>query len=163
MNQISEVTRGNIIYEASPRVKVKNQLSSTTLRTRCCAGNTPGAPATCQLPLSWQEDGGSLEDGAFLHGISNASKQSHVRQQTSQREPQLSSISFVWVFLCANGAGCGWLRLADGLFVTRIGAPRPPPMLATALKPFSLLVDGHGGDCVHLPSLREVNYELSQP
>lgn len=39
----------------------------------------------------------------------------------------------------------------------------PPSMLATALKPFSMLVDGHGGDCVHLPSLREVNYELSQP
>lgn len=116
--------------------------------------------APAQLAGGWRF---LLRAGAFLHGISNASKQSHIRQQTSHREPQLSSISFVWVFLCANGTGCGWLRLADGLFVTRIEAPRfcPPPQLATVLKPFSLLVDGHGDDCVHLPSLCEVNYELS--
>lgn len=40
----------------------------------------------------------------------------------SHREP-LPSITIVWVFLCANDAGCGWLGPADARFVTQTGAP----------------------------------------
>lgn len=65
-----------------------------------------------------------LRAGIFLHRISGASKQSpHLRHQESHREPQLSSIAFVWVFLCADEAGCGWLRPVDDRVVTHIGAP----------------------------------------
>ncbi len=45
----------------------------------------------------------------------------HHRQWKSPREP-LPSITVVWVFLCANDGGCGWLGPADARFVTQTGA-----------------------------------------
>lgn len=53
----------------------------------------------------------------------------HLRHQKSHREPQLSGIGFVWVFLLANEAVCGWLRPTDDRFVTYIEAPGPPLLL----------------------------------
>lgn len=156
VNRIADVARGNIIYEASPKVKVKNHLSTPTLKTRCggnsrCSSGYMSAPAP--VAGGWRCP---LRAGIFLHSISGASQQRRISGITNlHREPQLSSsIAFVWVFLCANEAGCGWLRPADDRVVTHIGASHPHPQLSTQFKPFSLPVDGNGDDYVHLSSRR---------
>lgn len=46
----------------------------------------------------------------------------HHRNWVSRREPLLS-VPVGWVSLCADDAGCGWLRVADARFVIHPGAP----------------------------------------
>lgn len=85
-------------------------------------------------------------------------------------ESHYRGITVVWVFLCANDAGCGWLGTADARFVTQTGAPgcfssQPSghlnrlPSLERRSKyndEDAENCDNYGKSFYHLPSMRNV-------
>lgn len=195
MNQIHEVAQRNIIYEALPRVKVENHMNTITSKMRY-AGNTPGALTTYPVStlLCGEKDGDSLCAPAYsstasprrsLHlkkkkalkadlskavGKQIGARVDHLISFENLTESHYRGITVVWVFLCANDAGCGWLGTADARFVTQTGAPgcfssQPSghlnrlPSLERRSKyndEDAENCDNYGKSFYHLPSMRNV-------